>query len=216
MAAKKSTQKSVKKKATRKRAAKKHTTTKSVEHREPDNAPDVLTMPEDADPSLETTPGTGVRRTIYTQEVGEQIALAIATTLVPIHTLCKLENWPSVYTLYRWEAREAEFHALLWHARRARADHMASKGLEDLEDVKPDSQFGAARVAHAKALSVVRLAIAKRLSPDWVEKTAHTVTGPITPEGEATPVDLHIIDATERARRVQAILDEVDKGATQD
>jgi hypothetical protein len=219
MAAKKSSVKRVKRKPPVKRkrkAARKRRVTKTKDAVHEDGVPMILAMPAELEdiPFEEIewrapNPGHGVE---YSKEVGEQIAFAIAYTLVPIRELCKLANWPCITTLYRWESSIPEFRAMLFDAKRARADAHQDKALADIEAVQPDSEFGAARVNKARALIAVRAMVAKRLSPDWHEKTAHTLSGPPTLNADTPPVDVTVGGVMVRAKEIQTILEELNDG----
>lgn len=85
----------------------------------------------------------------YTAETGERICEAIADGF-PIRRFRERDDLPDPLTVYRWEARYPEFHERLACARRAVAARYAETGLERIEAVDPDSEYGSARVSKAR------------------------------------------------------------------
>ncbi len=89
------------------------------------------------------------RPTTYTDEVGDRVCAVLASGF-PLRRFRERDDLPDPMTLYRWERDHPSFRERFALARRAMADNFAFGGLERLEAVDPDSEYGSARVSKAR------------------------------------------------------------------
>jgi len=154
-------------------------------------------------------PGPG-RPSIYSEELAEQIALAIEGSTMGLSAVCRAhKEFPDPATAWRWMHDKSGFRDRIQRAKEVQADSIVSEGVEILDEVEVenvDPRIASAAVQLAKARAEYRLKIAPKIAPRTMgDRTALDIGGqakapPIPVEQRLTVDDmLEVLDMVREA-----------------
>jgi len=172
-----------------------------------------------SEPNLPASRGRG-RPTLYTEELADEIAEAVANSEEGLHRLCDaIDHFPDKTTVYRWQDEREDFRAKLTRARETQGENLIYGGLRILDETDIDTRLidengdvrkdavdprsTSARVTLSKAQAEYRMRMAGKIAPrkygDKLGLDHSTPNGPLSLKATAIAVNEANYTAEEKA-----------------